>query len=348
MPLRALYNLVNMYNASVDNVTDESRESEEDEEMEVQQVFVPEVDILPIVLAIMIITVNLWVIYAVYRKRFLRTVANYFLASLALSDLLTGLVSVPTYLACSIMRELAICTVSHTFLRFTSISTVAHLFCVTMDRYVSIMFSLRYCTLVTKKRGFLTIGTTWAISLFIALIQLSWFNSDEDVEEDSSVENQNHDLRFDVFLIVVFFTIPLLAMMYVYARILAEVRRQNHMIQKYSTPGWKDKRKNNLKERRAVITFALMALCYVVGWLPYFTLRIQHHFDVIPNLPHWVEYLLIYMRYATSFANPLLYILGKQDFRKALPRLRRDRTDTSTSISRTENFRLSEAKSTTT
>lgn len=340
MPLRSVFSLA--YNTFVLNSTNRSEDDEENDEILLG--FYPEVDVIPIIEAVLIISINFWVLYAVYKKRSLRTVANYILASLALSDLLTGLVGIPSYLTCSAIQKLAICATSAMFLRFTSVSTVTHLFCVTMDRYVSIMFSLRYCTLVTKKRGFIIVALMWCLSMFVSLIQLIWFSTDDKVHDEPSVEVKNHELRFDLFSLTVFFAIPLLVMVLVYARIFAEVRRQNCIIQKHSTPGWQNEHKNHLKERRAIITFAMMVFCYVIGWLPYFTLRIQHHLDIIPNLPESVIYLFIYLRYATSLANPLLYILGKQDFRKALPRINRDRNGTSISMSRTENFRLSETQ----
>ena len=329
-----------LFNISKPNSTDKPPITEEKDDPLLG--FFPELDVIPIIEAVLIIPVNFWVLHAVYKKRSLRTVANYILSSLALSDFLTGLIAIPVYLACSAIQELAICTASEMFLRFTSVSTVAHLFCVTMDRFIFIMFALRYYTIVTKQRAFIIIALMWGVSLFTSLIQLAWFGVDENVHEDATNEVKKHELRFDLFSLVVFFAIPLLVMAFVYSCIFIEIRRQNIITQKRSIPGWQEEKTNRAKERQAIITFAIMVLCYVIAWLPYFTYRIQHNFDIIPNLPIPVLYLFVYLRYATSFANPLLYIFGKQDFRKTLPKLHRKRTS-ATTMSRTEIFRLSEA-----
>ena len=109
--------------------------------------FIPKYDIVPIFLALLVILVNTWVLVLVLRKKSLRTVTNLLLCSLASSDLLTGVFSIPLYVACNIVRDAPVCISSDQFLRFTSVSTVSHLFAVTLDQYLAILHSLRYCVL---------------------------------------------------------------------------------------------------------------------------------------------------------------------------------------------------------
>ena len=64
-------------------------------------VFRPPYDSCLIVLAVLIIAINVLVVYLFVRKDYLRTKTNCFLVSLALSDFMTGFLSIPLYLLCS-------------------------------------------------------------------------------------------------------------------------------------------------------------------------------------------------------------------------------------------------------
>lgn len=91
-------------------------------------------DIPPIILGILILLANGLVLVLVARKKHLRTITNLLLCSLVCSDLLTGLVSIPLFLSCNLLRQPAICIAEDQMLRFTSVSIVCHLVAVSVDR----------------------------------------------------------------------------------------------------------------------------------------------------------------------------------------------------------------------
>ena len=91
-------------------------------------------DIPPITLGLLIIFANGLVLVLVARKKHLRTITNLLLCSLVFSDLLTGLVSIPLYMTCNILRQSAVCISDDLMLRFTSVSIVCHLVAVSSDR----------------------------------------------------------------------------------------------------------------------------------------------------------------------------------------------------------------------
>ena len=96
--------------------------------------FDPKADVLPIVLAVLIVFVNGLVLFLMSRKTYLRSNTNLLLCSLAVSDLLTGLVSVPLFITCNIVRQSAVCIMEDQMSRFISASIVCHLMSVTADR----------------------------------------------------------------------------------------------------------------------------------------------------------------------------------------------------------------------
>ena len=96
--------------------------------------FDPKADVLPIFLAVLIVFVNGLVLVLMARKKYLRSITNLLLCSLAVSDLLTGLVSVPLFITCNIVRQSVICIIQDQMSRFISSSIVCHLLSVTTDR----------------------------------------------------------------------------------------------------------------------------------------------------------------------------------------------------------------------
>ena len=83
--------------------------------------FKPAYDSSLIVLAFLIILVNLLVVYLFVTKDYLRTKTNSFLVSLALSDFMTGLLSIPLFVICAVNNGPQVNILSYYFGFFTSV-----------------------------------------------------------------------------------------------------------------------------------------------------------------------------------------------------------------------------------
>lgn len=273
----------------------------------------------PIVFALVIIGLNGWVIYLVKTRACLQTNMNLLLCSLALSDLLTGLLSIPLHVSCDVVRETAICTASQLFLRFTSVSTVTHLLAITVDRYIGIKHALRYNALVTRKRVAITSVFIWSSSIFASLIQLAWIDYGRDDVDEENDDVMQHEIRYDVTCLVLYVAVPFMVMTIVYVDIFLEILRQYRNIKQYNSPGWAETKKRTHHEWKAVAIFSIMLLVFIVCWLPFFTVRLQFNLgNDFYHLPHVVEYLFLYLRFFTSVFNPCIYVFGKRDFRQAV------------------------------
>lgn len=279
-------------------------------------------DLFPIILAVLIVAINAFVLALVYKKKALRTVTNYILCSLAASDLMTGLFSIPVYIACNLTWSIKVCLMSDIILRITSISTVLHLLMVTIDRYLAIIYSLRYHSLVTKKRATIVLALVWSLSMFTSLIQLAWYITDDLTVAHRPESILEKEIPYDIASIVFFFAIPLLVMIVTYSFIFFEVLRQSRNIKKNSVPGYQENRQQTRHEWKAALTFAIMLAVFTLCWLSFFILRIQQNFgNKFLELSHLAEYILHMFRFLTSFINPCLYIFGKHDFRKSLSKI---------------------------
>ena len=96
--------------------------------------FYPAVDVPLIILAVLILIVNGLVLSLMAKKKYLRSITNLLLCSLAVADLLSGLVAIPLFIACNIIRQSAICLTEEQLARFISASIVSHLVSVVIDR----------------------------------------------------------------------------------------------------------------------------------------------------------------------------------------------------------------------
>ena len=282
--------------------------------------FLARTDILPIIIAILIIALNSWVIVLVAKKRNLRTVTNFILASLALSDLCTGAVSVPLYLTCNTTQITGFCTADMILIVFTSVSTVLHILVITIDRYVCIIYALRYQIWVTERRGFFVIALVWFVSVFVSLIQMAWIDLNEDLREEYDAEARRNFFIFDIFCFVALICFPVVLMGFTYARIFYEVLRQTRNIHKNNTPGWQETTRCTKREWKVAAIFLFMLLVFLVCWLPFTLLRLEGFvqaeiFKI--HLNAFAVFMFYMLRLCTSFINPCLYILCKPDFRQA-------------------------------
>jgi len=282
-------------------------------------VFDPTYHVPPLVFALVIIGLNGWVLYLVKTRPNLQSNMNLLLCSLALSDLLTGLISIPLHVSCDIIRQTSICVPSQLALRFTSVSTVSHLLMITVDRHIGIKHSLRYNALVTKKRVLITSVLIWSSSIFASLIQLAWIDYNRDDLEEENDDVMKHEIRYDVTSLVLYVVLPFIVMTTIYVDIFLEILRQYRHIKQYSSPGWAETKKRTHHEWKAVAIFSVMLLMFIICWLPFFTVRLQHNLGSdFYYLPSVVEYVFLYLRFFTSVFNPCIYVFGKRDFRQAI------------------------------
>lgn len=189
--------------------------------------------------------------------------------------------------------------------------------CIYFSRYLAIVHPLRYTSLVTRSRCILVILSIWLLSAVTALVQLSWLDPfHHEVSELPTDDIMKAEYIYDVLFLALFFFLPFVLMSLTYACIIFEIIRQSRNIRKECVPSLRNEknRSRTRHEWKAVAIFAAMLFVYITCWLPYFGLR---RFD-ISDIPLPLVYTIVWLRFVTSLINPCMYIIGKQDFRKAI------------------------------
>ena len=281
--------------------------------------FRPFYDSSLVVLASCIVATNVLVVLLFVRKDYLRTKTNCILVSLALSDFMTGFLSIPLYLLCSLTNgdgRTAVCLASAAFYRCIAVLTMTHILVVTLERYIAVIYPMRYYRIVTKRRVSIVIIIVWLFSVFFAVIQLTWLDlSSHNIKKIG--DKWKFDRPYQITGLVLCFTLPLFIMIFCYTRMFLVIRRQVKNIRK-QVEMVKDPRNQSIaSDKRALVIFASMLGIFVVCWLSWYLILIQVTLGKNVIMPEKLADVLDFLRFATSLINPLLYTFLKHDFRRA-------------------------------
>jgi hypothetical protein len=124
------------------------------------------------VLILCIFCGNGLVLASVWRYRKLRTMTNYFLVSLAVTDILYG-ASAPFMLFGVLQNSKVACQVTIGIITVCLETTVFNLLCLAVDRLIAIVWPLRYATIVTRKRVLCIKTLVWISAIGITALLLS-------------------------------------------------------------------------------------------------------------------------------------------------------------------------------
>ena len=293
-------------------------------------------DVPLIVLAILIITTNFLAIFLFVARKTLRTKTNCLLCSLATSDFLTGSLGIPLFIACNTSpHSTVLYTVAVIIYRFISVSTALHILAATIERYIFVVYPLRYQVYVTTGRVLVVVGFVWGISSTVADLQIMWvqFRFGDEANKATLLAEYVHNISG----IVLLFSLPVVVMLYTDVRMLLIIRRQRLQILKqrvFSLRGARDFKqdvKSWSTHLRSVITFFLMLVVYVVCWTTWYLSLFYEYLDITTFLPAFLWAVFDFLQFSTALINPILYTIIKTDFRNALCRIRGRRVNPSSS-----------------
>ena len=275
-------------------------------------------------LAILIIVINCFVIFLVWKKEILRTPANLCLASLACSDLLTGVCAIPLVIVCTLTQSVW-CFTMDLVNRLLSISAILHLLVIAVERYVVIVLHVRPHDFLSCQKYVVTVSAIWLISSCASLIQLSFLDWQGKVPHLHGVSQT--EIIFDLVCIFGFVCVPLFIILTAYSRVFCVLRRHTKDIAKQASLFASNSRQQKLKTKpkRATLIYASMIIFYIIGWFPYFLMSLSSDLGggtMVTEIPEWAYTTFLFTRFFSPLANPILYTFFKQDFKTVILTMR--------------------------
>lgn len=246
--------------------------------------------------------------------RQLRCPTNLLLLSLAVSDLLVGLLVIPVDVlmlrTCWALGDL-VCALYYFLPLILVLASVGNMVLISVDRYVAICDPLRYPARVTERTAGFSICVCWSFSLFYTIFLLY-----DELRRPGRSKSCHGEcvvsIAGDVDLVVAF-VLPVTTIIVLYVRVFAVSVAQARAIRLQVVGVSLRTRRSELKAARTLgVVVAVFLMCYC----PYYCLSLSGSSDILIGSD--AETFLSFVLYFNSCLNPLIYTLLYPWFRKAL------------------------------
>ncbi|XP_070541241.1 D(1) dopamine receptor-like [Ptychodera flava] len=272
---------------------------------------------------------NTLVIISVFVYRRLRSnITNWFIVSLAISDLLVAIL-VMTWAAVNFVAGYwpfgKFCQVHMALDIMLSTASILNLCVISVDRYWAVMKPFQYQTKMTQKRALLMIIVAWILAALVSFLpvmtQAHRVPGDPDslLADPPQCEFKLNGIYATVSSAISFY-IPSTIILIIYYRIYKTASRIEKQIkQQERTLNIKHKHSRSFGERKAVKTFGLIIGIFVICWLPFFIVNCIRAFcDSCVPIECFIA--LTWLGWVNSTLNPIIYATNR-DFRRAFRQL---------------------------
>ncbi|XP_017291690.1 trace amine-associated receptor 1-like [Kryptolebias marmoratus] len=263
-------------------------------------------------LSVVTVCGNLLVIISIIYFKHLRTPTNSLILSLAVADLLVGIIVFPFSMAFSLSscmyHEGLFCKVRGSFDILLSTCSIMHLCCISIDRYYAVCQPLTYKSKISRYVVVIMIALSWGVSALIGIgVTISGLNN-EQCEETCFIDI----LMANTVGPILSFYLPVVIMLCIYLKIFLVALRQARSIQTRMKCGATVSK----MERKATKTLATVLGVFLFCWTPFFLCITFLPFtnNVVP-VP--VIETLNWLALSNSMLNPFIYAFFYSWFRSA-------------------------------
>ncbi|TKS70597.1 Trace amine-associated receptor 1 [Collichthys lucidus] len=259
---------------------------------------------------------NLLVIISVIYFRQLHMPTNYLILSLAMTDLLVGVLVCPFSMAFTVtscrFQPVLFCKVRGSIDVTLSTASILNLCFISVDRYYAVCQPLTYRIKINDRVIGIMILVTWGVAGLIGIgIMIASFNRQQ------CGQSCLVDAVISTILACVFsFYMPVIIMLSIYLKIFLVAQSQANSIQSTNIQSTKSGATVSKMERKATKTLAIVMGVFLLCWSPFFFgmtfLSFRH---VKLSLP--VFETLNWLSLTNSMLNPFIYAFFYSWFRSA-------------------------------
>ncbi|KAL1023335.1 hypothetical protein UPYG_G00039390 [Umbra pygmaea] len=277
---------------------------------------------------------NMLTCIVIARNKVMRTPTNYYLFSLAMSDLLVLLLGMPLELYemwknYPFLLGKGGCYFKTFLLETVCLASILNVTALSVERYIAVVHPLRAKYVVTRAHAKRVIATIWGLSVLCAVPNTSLHGivTELGIPESAICTVVNlwvYNLTIQITTLL-FFMLPMLTISVLYLLIGLQLKREK-MLEAETGLGqdsYCNVRSQQQKIRRRQVTKMLFVLVVVFGicWAPFHTERLMWSFiDTWTNnnleVYKYVHIISGVLFYLSSAVNPILYNLMSTRFRE--------------------------------
>ncbi|XP_031558792.1 melatonin receptor type 1A-like [Actinia tenebrosa] len=265
---------------------------------------------------------NLLVVISIYRNPSLRTITNYFVLSLAMTDILYPMLVLPVSVVSSAVSRFAL---GHTFcqIQVTSTLILLNVSCYTIavmavNRYVCVCKQHKYKRWFNKKTCLIMIFGGWFVYLVVGLVAIGTgevvfikFFPREIMCKLSRVTKTSTTKIAGNILVAFFILLPFTIITYCYFKVFKKIREHKRNIASASNP---NSLGTSVQEIKVTLTMFTVLMGFVLNWIPILIVMLTTSHD--KSLPRQVHMIVTYLMASCSAVNPVIYGAMNPTFRK--------------------------------
>uniref|UniRef100_A0A3Q3RSQ1 G-protein coupled receptors family 1 profile domain-containing protein n=1 Tax=Mastacembelus armatus TaxID=205130 RepID=A0A3Q3RSQ1_9TELE len=248
---------------------------------------------------------NLLVIISITYFKQLHTVTNSLVLSLAVADLLVGVLVFPFNMVFNVSSCLyhdnLFCKIRTSFDVTLSTASILNLCCISIDRYYAVT-KINHHVVVTM------ILVSWGVAVLIGLGFLILGTTHNLCSETCIIDIVTANIMGLLFA----FYLPMIVMLCIYLKIFLVAQRQARSIQNTKSGATVNK-----MERKATKTLAIVMGVFLMCWLPFYLCTTILSFSHV-YVPLVLLELLNWLALSNSLLNPFIYAFFYRWFRSLL------------------------------
>ncbi|XP_019876957.1 G-protein coupled receptor 52 [Aethina tumida] len=273
------------------------------------------------IMALAIVITNVLIIATFLNFRGPSEVINCYLLSLAVADLLCGLLVVPLSVYPAVVRDWVYGDIVCRLVGYLEVTlwavTVYTFMWISVDRYLAVRKPLRYETVQTKTRCQCWMAFTWISAAMLCCPPLLGFNKPLfDKEAYICMLDWGSMAAYSVTLSILVLGPSLITIVYTYTYIFNMLRKLRSGFpfhdKEYATA-----LSENLSNPSHIMSFALV-IAFWLSWSPYIGVRLYEYFTGIKLQIQFLHFGIVWLGFLNSFWKSMILITLSPQFRLAL------------------------------
>ena len=289
-----------------------------------------------VILSLMIIAIiagNVLVLLTTWLDKRLHQPNKYFIACLAVADLLVGLFSVPIRLSIPLdhmkLWPIDLCRFWLWMDSFCEIASIATLTVISADRYFKISEPFRYTARMNTRKSVIVIVNVWLIAAITATFGMFSYDGDDAVKAVLGRGCVSDNQIYYTIIAVVFFFIPSVIIILMYTLIFY-IAHERHKMNRRGALGQsfassESKRGNEFrKELKTIRMLALVVCTFMICWAPAFSMILigfykPEYLRALTLHDHQIigSIFVVILPSFNSLCNPVIYACFDREYSSA-------------------------------